>query len=401
MKKRVAIGLSGGVDSAVSAALLLEQGYEVIGVFMKNWSDDFGLAGSCPWEQDQADAKAVAEHLGIPFLSYNFELQYREKVMDYFFEEYKKGLTPNPDILCNSEIKFNVFLKKCLDELNVDYIATGHYARVISSSCHSGRIPSKQDEIRNPGSTKANFDTLLDSRLRGNDKDTFHLLKGLDASKDQSYFLCRLTQEELSRSLFPVGHLHKSEVRKIAEELKLPVAQKKDSQGICFVGKINVKKFLESELGMKPGRIIDIDTGKDMGEHKGLWFYTIGQREGLGFGGGPWFVVGKDIKENRIFIAKGKDNIHLFRKEVEISELQIINYELLIKNWDRLEVSLRYRQVPARCKIDDCTRYKLQDSGGSLEICELEFETPQRAVSPGQFACIYVGDEVVASGVIA
>lgn len=359
MKKKVAVGLSGGVDSAVSAALLLDQGYEVIGVFMKNWSDDFGIAGSCPWEQDQADAKGVADHLGIPFLSYNFELQYREKVMDYFFSEYKKGRTPNPDILCNSEIKFNVFLKKCLSELDVDYIATGHYARVI-------------------------------------EKDgKFHLQKGLDNNKDQSYFLCRLTQQELSRSLFPVGHLQKSEVRKIAEKLNLPVAKKKDSQGICFVGKINVKEFLRSELGMREGDIIDIDTNKVMGKHKGLWFYTIGQREGLGFGGGPWFVVKKDIEKNAIYIAKGDKNSELFTKEVLIEEVQILNPELLQSNLDNLDVSLRYRQAPAKAKINSIMENK------SFETCTLEFETPQRAVSPGQFACLFIGEEVVGSGVIA
>lgn len=385
MKQKVAVGLSGGVDSAVSAALLKEQGFEVIGVFMKNWSDDFGLNGECPWEQDQADAKAVADHLGIEFLSYNFELQYRERVIQYFFDEYAKGRTPNPDILCNSEIKFNVFLKKCLSELNVDFIATGHYARTVDLSKNQ---PT-------------------------------HLLKGLDNNKDQSYFLCRLTDEELSRSIFPVGHLQKSEVRKIAEKLKLPVAKKKDSQGICFVGKINVRKFLESELGMRSGRIIDIDANKDMGEHKGLWFYTIGQREGLGFGGGPWFVVKKDIETNTIFIAKGKDNPALYSSDVNISELQILNYELLITNCDKVEVSLRYRQVPAKAKLSEQsvvareTSTKAIASGKpkNIEIASktsslrndklvLKFEQPQRAVSPGQFACIYVGEEVVASGVI-
>ena len=392
MRKKVAIGLSGGVDSAVSAALLLEQGYEVIGVFMKNWSDDFGLAGSCPWEEDQADAKAVADHLGIPFISYNFELQYREKVMDYFFSEYKKGRTPNPDILCNSEIKFNVFLKKCLTELDVDYIATGHYARTVKRLKGSSVKKLTNDNTL----TFEPFNSLTKN------SENYSLLKGLDNNKDQSYFLCRLTEEELGRSLFPVGHLQKSEVRKIAEKLNLPVAKKKDSQGICFVGKINVKKFLQEELGMQEGDIIDFDTQKVMGKHKGLWFYTIGQREGLGFGGGPWFVVKKDLEKNVVYIVKGRNNPALYTKDVTISEMQILNPELLLNNLDKLEVSLRYRQNPSKAKVDEFSVSSLRSvkSGGKIERCTLTFEDPQRAVSPGQFACLFIGEEVVGSGVI-
>jgi tRNA-specific 2-thiouridylase len=358
---KIAVGLSGGVDSAVTAALLKKQGHEVIGVFMKNWSDNFGIDGECPWEQDQRDAEAVAKHLGIEFLSYNFELQYRDNVIKYFFDEYKKGRTPNPDILCNSEIKFNVFLKKCLQELNVDMIATGHYARV-------------------------NADDESESVIRN---QNFHLLKGIDTNKDQSYFLCRLTQEELSRSLFPIGHLKKPEVRKIAEELNLPVAKKKDSQGICFVGKINVRKFLQDELGMKDGEFIDIDTGKVVGKHQGLWFYTIGQREGLGLAGGPWFVVSKDISKNAVYIAKGAENKALLRDRVEIEDIQLLNPALLQENLNNLEVSLRYRQIPAKAKL------QLDEKTGVLTFNEL-----QRAVAPGQFACIYVGEELVGSGVI-
>lgn len=388
---KIAIGLSGGVDSAVSAALLLKQGHEVIGVFMKNWSDDFGIDEDCPWEQDQKDAKAVADHLGIPFLTYNFELQYREKVMNYFFSEYKKGRTPNPDILCNSEIKFDVFLKKCLKELEVDKIATGHYARVVSELRVTGYELEKQ--ANKLTSQQAN-----------------KLLKGLDNSKDQSYFLCRLTDEELSKVEFPIGHLKKSEVRKIAEELKLPVAKKKDSQGICFVGKINVKKFLESELGMQEGNFIDFDSNKIIGKHKGLWFYTIGQREGLGFGGGPWFVVKKDIEKNIVYIAKGKNNPALFSTQVKIGEIQILNYELLINNLDKIGVSLRYRQIPSKARISEFDKSSILNLKSSItnnlqtykltNSQTLNFPIPQRAVSPGQFACLFIGDEVVGSGVI-
>jgi tRNA-uridine 2-sulfurtransferase len=350
---KVAVGLSGGVDSAVTAALLQEQGHEVVGVFMKNWSgDDFGIQGDCPWEKEQKDAQSVAEHLGIEFLSYNFEQVYREKVVEYFFAEYKAGRTPNPDVLCNSEIKFNVFLRKCLHELKVDKIATGHYARNI-------------------------FDGAK-----------YDLLKGVDPNKDQAYFLCRLTQPELSQSLFPLGNLTKPEVRELAKRFMLPVAEKKDSQGICFIGKINVKEFIESELGSKPGNVIDIDTGKVLGKHQGLWFHTIGQREGLGFSGGPWFVVKKDLQENIIYAAKGKDNPALYSKTVIATDLNIINEDALSENF-KAEVSIRYRQKPSPATVTY--------TNNELNIT---FDSPQRAVSPGQFACIYLGDTIIASGII-
>lgn len=385
---KIAIGLSGGVDSAVSAALLKEQGHEVIGVFMKNWSDDFGLTGNCPWEQDQKDAEAVAKHLGIEFLSYNFELQYRDRVIEYFFNEYAKGRTPNPDILCNSEIKFNVFLKKCLQELQINKIATGHYARVR--------------------------ERLATDNRQGVISNAVSLLKGLDINKDQSYFLCRLTQEELSKSIFPIGEYTKPQVRELARKFKIPVAEKKDSQGICFIGKINVKQFIEQELGSKPGDIIDIDTKKLLGKHNGLWFYTIGQREGLGLSGGPWFVVKKELETNIVFVARGKDNPALFTKDVVLADLNILNKELLLKSLDNLEVSLRYRQKPALSKVlsfntlvlsENNTQALLSDTKNistetKLEKLKLSFQSPQRGVAPGQFGCIYVGDEVVASGVI-
>lgn len=355
---KIAVGLSGGVDSAVSAALLKDQDHEVIGVFMKNWSDDFGVTGDCPWEIDQEEARKVAEHLGIEFLTYNFELTYREKVIEYFFNEYKSGRTPNPDILCNSEIKFNVFLKKTLDELGVDKIATGHYARVA-------------------------FD------------GSYHLLKGLDDNKDQSYFLCKLTQEELAKVEFPIGYLKKSEVRELARKFDLPNAERKDSQGICFIGKINVRKFIEEELGMKGGDIIDIDTNNVIGKHNGLWFYTIGQRQGMGLAGGPWFVVKKDVETNNLFVCKGEDNPTLLSTKVTLSDLNIINSDLNknICSSFEAEVSLRYRQKPSKALVSLC------EEDGEKKV-KLTFFSPQRAVSPGQFGCIYFGEELVASGMI-
>lgn len=351
---KIAVGLSGGVDSAVSALLLKQQGHEVIGVFMKNWSDDFGLQGDCPWEEDQKDAKAVAEHLGINFLTYNFELQYRERVIKYFFDEYKNGRTPNPDILCNSEIKFDVFLKKCLFDLNVDKVATGHYARVVENQ---GQIS---------------------------------LLKGIDGSKDQSYFLCRLTQEELKRVIFPIGNLEKSKVREIAKVNGLPVAEKKDSQGICFVGEIDFKKFVEKELGSEPGNIVNINSKEILGRHNGLWFYTIGQREGLGLGGGPWFVVEKDLKSNEIRVCHQKDQLPLLKSEVILTDLNFLNPELLMQN-SSLEAMLRYRQKTEKVSIEFINDNK---------NIKLIFSTPQRAVAPGQFGCIFYKDELIGSGVI-
>lgn len=354
---KIAVGLSGGVDSAVSALLLKEQGHEVIGVFMKNWSDDFGIYGECPWEVDQNDAYEVSKYLGIEFLTYNFEKEYRDKVVEYFFHEYRKGRTPNPDVLCNIEIKFNLFLKKCIDELGVDKIATGHYAKVLQ------------------------------------DKEKFSLLKGKDLNKDQSYFLCRLTQFELSKSIFPLGNLRKDEVRRIALDKNLPVAKKKDSQGICFIGKINVRDFIKGELGEKKGDIVDKDTGKVLGEHKGIWFHTPGQRQGLGLGGGPWFVVDKDSDSNIVYVVKGDDNPLLFTHNVLIDEFNVINedeFSGVVNNTSKeVEVKLRYRQKPAYALL---SKFNNQ--------IKIIFKESQRTPAPGQFACIYYGEEVIASGVI-
>ena len=358
---KIAVGLSGGVDSAVSAALLKEMGHEVIGIFMKNWSDDYGIEGDCPWEKDLADAKSVADFLKMEFLSYNFELEYRERVIEYFFQEYRKGRTPNPDILCNREIKFNLFVEKAINELQVDKIATGHYAIVKEFS------------------------------------NKMHLFKGKDRSKDQSYFLCRLTQDQLRKATFPVGHLQKSEVRMIAKKMGIPVAEKKDSQGICFVGKLNVRKFLEKNLGTAEGNIIDIDSGKILGRHNGVWLYTNGQRKGMGLGGGPWFVVKKDIETNTLYVAKGDDNPHLYSTKITLFDINFINdtYDRKINYIIDADVVFRYRQKPAKAKV-----IFIYDENDGLKL-EVSTNKPQRAATPGQFGCIYIGEELIASGVIS
>jgi len=352
--KKIFVALSGGVDSSVSAALLKQQGYDVTGVFMKNWSgDNFGLQSECPWEQDQKDAEAVCSLLGIPFRSFNFEKEYRAKVVDYFFKEYRAGRTPNPDVLCNREIKFGIFLERSLKE-GADLIATGHYARVRYNK----------------------------------DIEEYELLKGLDPNKDQSYFLCELDQSQLSRTLFPVGALTKPEVRVLAEQLGLPVAKKPDSQGICFIGEINVGHFLRENIKQHPGDIIDADTGKKVGEHDGIEFYTIGQREGLKIGGSarPYFVVGKDKGHNIINVAMGQDNPRIFKTVVAYEDLKEINSQ---KYWEPKELTamLRYRQRPAAGEID-------------LANCKFTFNDPQRAVAEGQKIAFYYNEVLCGSATL-
>ena len=276
----VFVAMSGGVDSSVSAALLKEQGYNVVGVFMKNWSgDNFGIQTDCPWEQDQKDVEKVCKLLGVPFITFNFEKEYRKQVVEYFFNEYKAGRTPNPDVMCNKEIKFGLFLEKALKK-GTDLIATGHYARTEKDN-----------------------------------KGKFHLLKGIDNKKDQSYFLYNLTQDQLSKTLFPIGNFQKSKVRKLAMKFKLPNAKKKDSQGICFIGDINVQQLLRAKLKRKKGDIIDIDSREKVGKHDGAHYFTIGQREGIGIGGTkePYFVVGKDVEKNEV-----KEKVVKFAKRVKL-----------------------------------------------------------------------------------
>lgn len=357
MSKTVFLGMSGGVDSSVSAYLLQQQGYKVVGVFMKNWSGKLETSRGvfdfpCSSQADYEDARQVAGHLDIPLYTFDFEEEYRQRVIEYFITEIKKGRTPNPDIMCNKEIKFKVFLDKCLS-LGADYIATGHYARISKT----------QDGV-------------------------FHLLKGIDNTKDQSYFLATLGQYELSHTLFPVGDIPKSEVRRIADEIKLPNAKKPDSQGICFVGEIDVNAFIEAFVGENRGDIIDIE-GRVLGQHRGLYFYTIGQRKGLGIGGGiPYFVKAKDLEKNQLIVSKGVDPLDLYQSEVMISELSWTNQD---PNFPQnLRAKIRYRSKDVECKVNVVDNKKLK----------VEFPIPQRAITQGQFLVLYQGDELIGSGVM-
>lgn len=350
--------MSGGVDSSVAAALLVEQGYDVTGVFMKNWSgDNYGIQSDCPWEQDQADAEAVCQKLGIPFRTFNFEKEYRAKVVEYFFGEYEKGRTPNPDVMCNKEIKFDLFLNKALAE-GADLIATGHYAR------------RQKSEIRN-------------SKL----ETQYELLKGVDANKDQTYFLYNLTQDQLAHTLFPIGHLEKPELRKLAAKLGLPTAEKPDSQGICFIGEINVIQFLRARIPIKKGDIVDIDTKEVVGQHDGTYFYTIGQREGLKVGGQsiPYFVVQKDFEQNILYVGHGNDHPAMYSRQVKLENLHFISEG--VNSTNHLSASVRYRQTPQPGTLD-------------IESKTFTFDEPQRAVTSGQSLVIYDGEVCLGGGII-
>jgi len=352
----VFVGLSGGVDSAVAAYLLLQQGYNVEALFMKNWDED-DENGHCPAEQDLADARAVAEQLGIELRTISFSSEYWDRVFEYFLSEYRAGRTPNPDILCNQEIKFRAFLDYAM-ELGADQIATGHYARV------SGETDARQ------------------------------LLKGLDPDKDQSYFLYRLGQRALNHSLFPLGELHKPEVRAIAEREGFPNFAKKDSTGICFIGERKFKTFLERFIPAQPGDIVDTE-GQIIGRHDGLMFHTIGQRQGLGIGGmqgnsgEPWYVCGKDMDNNRLIVAQGKHNPALFQPSLIASDM----------HW----IAGTPPDIPLRCHAR--IRYRQPDQAGEIRVlsgdhCEVEFDAPQRAVAPGQAIVFYDGDICLGGGTI-
>lgn len=357
MSKTVFLGMSGGVDSSVSAYLLQQQGYNVVGVFMKNWSGKLETSRGvfdfpCSSQADYEDARQVAGHLDIPLYTFDFETEYRQRVIAYFITEIKQGRTPNPDIMCNKEIKFKVFLDKCLS-LGADYIATGHYARISQT-----------------------------------DDGIFHLLKGVDNTKDQSYFLATLGQYELSHTLFPVGDISKTKVREIAKQIQLPNAKKPDSQGICFVGEIDVNAFIEAFVGENIGDIINTK-GDIIGHHRGLYFYTIGQRKGLGIGGGiPYFVKAKDLEKNRLIVSKGIDPLDLYNSEVLISELSWTNQAPDLPQ--NLRAKIRYRSQDVECIVHRIDENNLK----------VEFTEPQRAITQGQFLVLYQGDELIGSGVM-
>ena len=394
--KKVIVGLSGGVDSSVSALLLKEQGYEVIGLFMKNWHDEsLTISNDCPWLEDSNDAMLVANKLNIPFQTIDLSKEYQSRIINYMFDEYKMGKTPNPDILCNREIKFDIFLKLALN-LGADYVATGHYCQVES------------------------FDK--------NNKKIYRLLSGDDHLKDQSYFLCQLTQKQLSKVIFPIGKLTKKEVREIAKKNDLITAEKKDSQGLCFVGKVKLPDFLKQKLTPKKGKVIKVDNnfitsnkkesdfesnksyleslctpqifsetdGKYIGDHNGAFFYTVGQRKGLDIGGfkDPLFVIMKDIDKNILYVGMGSDHPALFKKALFISKKDIhwVRNDLTLEPNETIEVyfRVRYRQPLERGKI---FMYK-----SGLFIL---FDRPISSIASGQFASWYIENELIGSGVIS
>ena len=356
---RVVVGMSGGVDSSVTALLLKEQGYDVIGIFMKNW-DDTDELGYCTATEDYKDVALVANQIGIPYYSVNFEKEYHDRVFSYFLEEYKKGRTPNPDVMCNKEIKFKAFLDYAM-ELGADYVATGHYARVV------------RDE---------------DGKA--------HLLRGKDSNKDQTYFLSQLSQEQLSKAMFPLGEIEKSEVREIAEKANLATAKKKDSTGICFIGERDFKDFLMNYLPAKSGEMQTLD-GEVVGKHDGLMYYTIGQRKGLGIGGSkdgtnePWFAIGKNLEENVLYVGQGYENDHLYADTLEASDFLFTGDAEELPREFRSMAQFRYRQkaVPVTVYLDE-TRTKAR----------VVFDEAARAITPGQAIVLYDGDECLGGGII-
>tara|TARA_R110002020_G_scaffold466202_1_gene688514 strand:+ start:86813 stop:88081 length:1269 start_codon:yes stop_codon:yes gene_type:complete len=395
--KKVVVGLSGGVDSSVAAFLLKEQGYDVIGLFMKNWHDDsVTISDECPWLEDSNDALIVAERLGIPFQTVDLSEQYRERIVDYMFNEYERGRTPNPDVLCNREIKFDVFMKIAL-RLGADFVATGHYCR------------------------KGTF-------FQADGSETYQLLAGMDGNKDQSYFLCQLSQAQLAKTLFPIGELTKPEVRKIAAQNDLITADKKDSQGLCFIGKVRLPDFLQQKLKQKKGPIVEVPydlqqyqhtlaqgsdlmdrlafnaekplyslaDGKVVGEHFGAHFFTKGQRKGLDVGGTkePLYVIETDVDQNIIYTGQGNQHPGLYRKTLFVTddELHWVRPDLRLKTDEQMEVSarIRYRQA-----LQKAVLYKVE--GGMY----VDFEEKQSAITEGQFVAWYLSDELIGSGVIS
>ena len=396
--KRVVVGLSGGVDSSVAAYLLKEKGYEVIGLFMKNWHDEsVTIDAECPWLEDSNDAMLVAQKLGIAFQTVDLSKEYKERIVDYMFAEYERGRTPNPDVLCNREIKFDVFLKIALS-LDADFVATGHYCQKEISN----------DDKQNP---------------------LYHLISGADSNKDQSYFLCQLNQEQLSKTLFPIGGLKKDEVRKIAKSQGLITAEKKDSQGLCFIGKVRLPDFLQQQLKPKEGPIIEISEefspykespthfdseearwaylaarrsysaldGIEVGQHRGAHYFTVGQRKGLAVGGTPepLFVLAVDTSENTLFVGQGKEHPGLYQQAlfIQSKETHWVNPEHQLSVGDSAttyQVRIRYRQALQKAELH-CTEQGIY----------IMFEKPQSAITPGQFAAWYREGELIGSGAIA
>ncbi len=352
----ITVGMSGGVDSSVASALLQQQGYAVDGLFMKNWEED-DTSTHCSAEEDLADARAVSDQLGITLRSMNFSSEYWDRVFAYFLDAYRSGYTPNPDVLCNKEVKFRCFLEHALDS-GADFIATGHYARIVRR----------------------------DNR--------FHLYKGKDTTKDQSYFLYTLNQDQLSHSLFPLGELDKAGVREIAARVGLTNYDKKDSTGICFIGERNFREFLQHYLPASPGPMCTAD-GKEIGQHDGLMYYTLGQRQGLGIGGkqgcdeSPWYVVGKNLANNTLLVAQGHDHPLLFSSWLQARELHWVSGTPPVLPL-RCTAKTRYRQTDVECCIEQLTD----------DQARVSFVTPQRAVTPGQSVVFYAGEECLGGGVI-
>lgn len=388
---RIVVGLSGGVDSSVAALKLVEQGHEVIGLFMRNWHDtSVTISDDCPWIDDSNDAMLVAEHLGIPFQVIDFSKEYHDRIVDYMFNEYENGRTPNPDVLCNREIKFDLFLKAA-KKLGAKAVATGHYCRKSSSTLPDGSVENE-------------------------------LIAGSDPNKDQSYFLCQLTQSQLDFAIFPIGEMLKPDLRLIAKEAGLPNADKKDSQGLCFIGKVRLPEFLQKKLSVIPGEIIEIDgehetfdtnesdglskraapfkyspdMGKVVGKHQGAHFYTIGQRKGLNIGGNPHplFIIGTDVKTNTIYVGQGDKHPGLLRRALRVEPKDIHwllpSHQLSIGEKKSYSLRFRYRQP-------------LQS--GEIIMTEeglyLNFDKPQRGIAAGQFAVWYDGEKLVGSGPIS
>ncbi|MEC8367640.1 MAG: tRNA 2-thiouridine(34) synthase MnmA [Bacteroidota bacterium] len=386
---RVVVAMSGGVDSSVAAFLLKKQGYDVLAIFMKNWHDEsVTISAECPWLEDSYDAMLVAEKLNIPFQVIDLSIEYKDKIVDYMFNEYEEGRTPNPDILCNREIKFDIFLNTAL-KLNADFIATGHYAQVESKELDGNKV--------------------------------YYLKSGKDKDKDQSYFLCQLNQFQLSKTLFPIGSLKKDEVRSIAKDNGLITADKKDSQGLCFVGKVKLPDFLQQKLSKKKGNVVLIprdlnlynnfnnedyenddsngylyqpDMGKVIGEHSGAHYFTVGQRKGLSIGGmkDPLFVLATDINKNIIYVGEGENHPGLYRFSLRVKKTKMHHVvgELNLSNSQSLSARIRYRQPLQKIDVKLMDKYYL-----------ISFDKKQKSIAKGQFVAIYDGDNLISSGIIA